>query len=85
MANPLQWVRERVAPKSRPDVSKQEEAAARKRDEEKGQGSLFDAVPKLIEQQEKEVGAQPVVSKKLYTEVCPLLGLAALLIDTNSC
>jgi hypothetical protein len=69
MANPLQWVRERVTPKPRQEISKQEETAARKRDEEKGQGSLFDAVPKLIEQQEKETGAQPEVSKKMYTEV----------------
>ena len=70
MANPIKWVRDRIAPRPRPEISKQEEAAARKIDEEKGQGSLFDAVPKLIEQQEKEAGTQPVVSKKVHTEVC---------------
>ena len=69
MANPLQWVRERVVPRARSEISKAEEASARKRDEEKGQGSIFDAVPKLIEQQEKEAGAQPEVAKKVHTEV----------------
>ena len=72
MANPITWIRERIAPRPLQAISKQEEAAARKRDEEKDQGSLFDAVPKLIEQQEKEAGAQAVVSKKVHTEVCPV-------------
>ncbi|KAF8476512.1 mitochondrial 50S ribosomal protein L22 [Gautieria morchelliformis] len=65
MANPLNWVRERIIPRARQEVSRQEQEAARKRDEEKGQGSLFDAVPKLIKQQEKEAGEQHVVSKKV--------------------
>ena len=57
-------------PKHRLELSNTEEAAARKRDEEMGQGSLFDAVPKLIEQQNKAVGEGPVVPKKVHTEVC---------------
>lgn len=76
MANPITWIRERIAPRPRQEISKQEEAAARKRDEEKGQGSLFDAVPQLIEQQAKGARTQPVISKKVHTEVCPIYGIA---------
>jgi large subunit ribosomal protein L22 len=70
MANPLNWVRERIVPRARQEISRQEQEAAQKRDAEKGQGSLFDDVPKLIQQQEKEAGEKHVVSKKVHTQVC---------------
>lgn len=47
------------------------EVAAKKQDEEKGVGSLFDALPKLIEQTEKETGTQLAASKRVFTEVSP--------------
>ncbi|KAF8592191.1 mitochondrial 50S ribosomal protein L22 [Ramaria rubella] len=68
MANPISWLRERIMPSARKDISIKEEAAARKRDDEKGVGSLFDELPKLIEQQEKAAGVLPADGKKKHIE-----------------
>ncbi|KAF8524597.1 mitochondrial 50S ribosomal protein L22 [Hysterangium stoloniferum] len=61
MANPLNWVRERLQPSILRPLTKGEEREMQKTDEASGRGSLFDEVPKLLEEEEKEA---PSVSQK---------------------
>ena len=68
--SPLQGACEQLMSKHCLELSITEETAACKQDKEKGQGSLFNAVPKLIEQQDKGAGEGPVIRKKVHTEVC---------------
>ncbi|GJJ07075.1 hypothetical protein Clacol_001274 [Clathrus columnatus] len=54
MANPFNWVRERFAPTTLEPMTRTEEQTMRETDKAKGQGSVFDEVPKLLEKAEAE-------------------------------
>lgn len=64
MANPFTWVKERFMPETLTPMTRTEEESMREADKAKGQGSIFDEVPKLIEETETKGLAKESLSLK---------------------
>lgn len=64
MANPISWLRDRLTPAERKPLSDKEEQSLIQKDQEKGVGSLFDSIPKLLEKEEEREEQEIMAFKK---------------------